>query len=271
MGDDQTRYFQFPLCALAFGQTETERLDTLISYSFAEAGFTMFARLNREIQKEKAESIKSRADTPADYRSTDRQHVAVMIGSQEIGVRPGSVLSALNRWQQLRQFRGAVESAHGRDVEARIEKGLAFEVRDRTGMSYREFAVLCAVYSAIGAKAYPVRIVRETIRCRALGYKSTSMMVAEIGKRTDGSKPLSLHQINYTLDRLHERQFFARARANERQTFYSNRLQQDQLEKALVEGKAYSQDFHQRRLQRDAALMAAIKGRKAIEVNRLLK
>jgi hypothetical protein len=231
----------------------------------------MFARLDRGIQKEKAEFFGTWPSTPEDYHKSDRQHVAVMMGSQEIGVRPGSVRTVLNRWKQLRQFRGAVECAHGRDVEVRIEKGLAFEVRDRIGMSYREFAVLCAVYSAIGAKAYPVRIVRETIRCRALGYKSASMMVAEIGKRTDGGKPLSLHQLNYTLDRLHERLFFARARANERQTFYSNRLQQDQLEKALVEGKAYSQGFHQRRLQRDAALIAAIKERKAIKVNRLLK
>ena len=120
--------------------------------------------------------------------------------------------------------------------------------------------------SCIGAKSYPVRITRARIQCRALGYKSPAIMQAEIAIRTDGAAPLSLRQINYTLDALHERQFFARARANERQTFYSNRMSQGELETQLITGKSYSADFHQRRRQHDAEFMARLK-----QSRRLLK
>ena len=131
---------------------------------------------------------------------------------------------------------------------------------------FREFAVLCAIYSCIGAKAYPVRITRDRIRCRALGYKAPAIMQAEIARRTDGATALSLRQINYTLDALHERKFFARARANERQTFYSHRMGQDELETRLITGKDYSAAFHQRRREHNAEFMARLK-----QSRRLLK
>lgn len=84
-----------------------------------------------------------------------------------------------------------------------------------------------------------------------LGYKSSSIMAQELANRADGLKPLTFRQVNYVLDRLHERRFFARARANERQTFYSIRLPQDQLENRLVESKSYLESFHEQRMKRE--------------------
>jgi predicted transposase YbfD/YdcC len=52
-------------------------------------------------------------------------------------------------------------------------------------------------------------------------YKSPSITHIEITNRKDGAKPLTLRQINYTLAKLHERQFFTRGRADKQQTFYS--------------------------------------------------
>jgi hypothetical protein len=195
-----------------------------------------------------------------------------MIGAREIGICAGSIEAALGRWRKLSDFRNQFQAQYGRDAEVRIRKDLAFEVRDNRGLSYREFAILCAVLSLVGAKEYPVRITRKQIQCRMLGYKSPPVMAAEIAKRTDGTKPFTLRQINYTLDRLHERHFFARARPNERQTFYSTRLQQGQLEVALINGKTYSQGFHESRRQHDADLIATIKQcRASIKVDTSIK
>jgi hypothetical protein len=39
-------YVQFPLCALAFGQTINERLNTILDYAVVHAGFKVSARLS---------------------------------------------------------------------------------------------------------------------------------------------------------------------------------------------------------------------------------
>jgi len=273
MSDTGEKYFQFPLCALAFGANEVERLNHIIPFGCADAGGTMLNRLRPEIRTMKADELATASGTPADYRKTKFDHVAFALGARELNVRfSGQIAHPLKQSETLLTFKTQFEAKHGRDVEARIATRLVFEVRDKAGMSYRELAVLCAIYSCIGAKSYPVRITRERIQCRMLGYKSPAIMQAELANRTDGAKPLSLRQINYTLDALHERQFFARARANERQTFYSHRMSQDELEARLITGKSYSETFHNQRRQRDAELMRKIKqGKAAIKADTTIK
>jgi hypothetical protein len=266
MSDLGKTYFQFPLCALAFGANEKDRITRIISFCCLDAGFVMFHRLSPEIRQRNAHEFAAALDRPIGYSKTRSDHVAAMLGAREIRVRFSNLSGLLSEWQQLSTFKSTFETTYGRDVEVRIVNPLVFEVRDNAGMSYREFAVLCAIYSCIGAKKYPVRITRQTIRCRMLGYRSTSIMQAEIANRTDGATPLTPRQINYTLDALHERQFFARARANERQTFYSHRMSHDELETRLITGKGYSAAFHQRRRQHNTEFMARLK-----QSRRLLK
>ena len=265
-------YFQFPLCALAYCDTEKERLDQIISFGFVDAGFAMFDKLDAEIRELKADELDNDSDVPSDFDKANSDHVAAMIGAKEIGINVSNVEYSLCNWRELSDFRNQFQAQYGRDAEVRIRKGLVFEARDKTGISYREFAMLCAVLSCIGAKKYQVRITRQAIQCRMLGYKSPSIMRTEIAKQQDGAKPLTLRQINYTLDKLHERQFFARGRANKRQTFYSIRMTQGQLENALLESKSYSQGFHETRRQRDTELIAKVKQRKvAIKADSSIK
>ena len=273
MSDTGEKYFQFPLCALAYGEVERNRLDDIISYSFVDAGCTMYEKLSTEIRIVKAVEFEMAKGTPPDFSKNKYDHVAAMLGASATNVCIGGRIShSLKRHKELNDFKWRFEQKHGRDVEARIATRLVFEVRDKTGMSYREFAILCAIYSCIGAKAYPVRITRDRVQCRMLGYKSPAIMHAELANRTDGATPLSLRQINYTLDALHERRFFARARANERQTFYSHRLTQEELEARLITGKSYSEAFHNQRRQHAVELIAKIKQSKAaIKANAPIK
>jgi hypothetical protein len=269
--NETSGYFQFPLCTLAMGGSYKERLGQIISFAFVEAGRVMVTKLAQEIRESLGEELLDYSDTPSDYHKTNSSHVAAMLGAREIGIRPGSLENSLRNWRTASQFIGKFQSQHGSDATVRVKKDLVFEVRDNQGMSYREFAVLCALLSRIGTKKY-VRITRKQIQCRMLGYKSPPVMLAEFDKRTDGAKPLTFRQINYTLNKLHERGFFARARPTRRQTVFSIRLTQEQLENWLVQSKTYSQDFHKCRRQRDTELMARIKRRRAaIKANNPIK
>ena len=184
------------------------------------------------------------------------------LGARELNINLGSPRWTLAQWREVCKFRDAFQSLHARDPELRVPTKLVFEVRDKKGMAYREFAIFCAMLSQIGDKNSPVRITRNQIQRRMLGYKSDKVMQIELSKRTDGATPLTVRQIGYTVNKLHERKFFARARANERQTFYSIRHTGEELEAALIKSKTYAQTFQADRRQHDMDFMARVKAAK---------
>jgi len=264
------KYFQFPLCLLAMADDEKTLLNRIISFAVVEAGRVLWQKKSSAQRKSLADDL--RDCTASDFKRNDREHVAAALGARELNVTLGSIRGTVSTWRQVCDFRNSFESLHGREPELRILSGLAFEVRDGKGMSYREFAILCGMLSQIGDKKYPVRITREQIQRRMLGYRKEEIMRSELSKRTDGASPLSTRQIGYTVDKLHERRFFARARANERQTYYSIRHTQCELEAALIESKTYSQTFHAARRQKDVDFMARMKAAKAaIKVDTAIK
>jgi hypothetical protein len=265
------KYFQAPLSSLAFGTNEKEMLEHIISYCIVDVGLGLCRKMSGLEQRAKSKEIAKTIS--AGFDKLDSEHLAAAMGAQAVGCTIGSFRFTVEHWRALNNFRHAAQSKYGPDATFRLPRGLVFEARDGHGISHRELRVLAAVISCIGAKSYPVRITRKAIQCRMLGYKSPSILAAELPNRKDGALPITFRQINYTLDRLHERQFFARARANERQTFYSIRHAQDALEKALVDGKSYSAGFHQRRKDRNSKLMADIAIAKAstIKVNTPIK
>ncbi len=223
----------------------------------------MFQKLTPELRKTKAADLNDCSEMPNDFSKANTTHVAAMFGATEIGITICNLKHSLDRFRSLTNFTTQFEKTHGSDVKVRIRRDLPFEARDNTGISYREFAVLSAVYSCIGAKSYPVRITRKSIQCRMLGYKSPTIMQQELSNRLDKFEPLTLRQINYVLDKLDERRFFARVRANERQTYYSIRMSEEQLEERIASGKTYSETFHENRIKRDAEVMARIKARRS--------
>lgn len=122
-------------------------------------------------------------------------------------------------------------NSHLRDLEAaggtkspfvRVPSTFAAEAfawaNNPSGMTYREFSVLCAVYSCTGE--YDCAIVRrEQVRLRQTGAwnEKTARML--------GLPQLTLDQIRYTMDELEGRGLFHRVVApNKRDTFCSRHL-----------------------------------------------
>lgn len=262
-------YFQFPLCLLAMGQDEKTRLGYIIAFATVEAGRALWQKMALD----KRESLPRDLGSPArDFIWIDHDHVVAALGARELNVRLGTIAGILTDWRAAYDFVSAHESVHGREPVLRVVTTLAFEARDKTGIDYREFAVYCAMLSQIGDKKYPVRITRDQIRRRMLGYKTESILNTCLSERTDGTKPLSSRQIGYAVAKLHERRFFARVRANERQTYYSIRHTQDELEAAVISSKTYARTFHAERRKRERDYIARLKeARAAIKADMPIK
>jgi hypothetical protein len=129
------------------------------------------------------------------------------------------------------------------------------------GMTYREFSVLCAVYSCIGDK--PVAIVRrEQVRLRQTGaWNENSQAKLERPRGPEGGffdtpKPnvplplLSLDQIRYVLDKLEGRGLFYRVTApNKRDTYFSRHHKGKDLV-GLVHQKVKQRHAHARKAEK---------------------
>jgi hypothetical protein len=253
-------YFQFPLCLLAYGKDVHTRLNDLISFCCVDTGKII---ANQTPQGERLIVADEKASRMGhkfkDYERENKNQVAALLGADLLKVEFPDVEIIVNEWECADVHRLHFEKAYGFDVKVRIATSFLWDTIKNSGMSYREFSVLCAIYSCIGSKNHPVRITREMIQSRQLGYKSHRIKEMELPARADGMRSLSLRQIGYTVDALHERGFFSRARANQRQTYYSNRLTQQELEERLVRSKTFSKRFHQIRRDNDRALMERIK------------
>lgn len=251
-------YFQFPLCALSYGKSADERLNAIISFGGVSAGAKLWRKLSAEQQRSKLAEWKARPTRPARMNWSNQTHLAALCGADAIGLIYYDANSTSERHDQLRNHAAAFESRHGRDALVRIKQKWMFNARDHHGLTYREFSVLCAIYSAIGDKELAI-IRRERIRHCALGYRAAAIMEAELTLRSDGARPLTERQLRDTIERLHRNKFFARCTVARRITYYSIRLDGEAFRKKVLERRTYPGFFHDSQAAQDAALTAAIK------------
>jgi hypothetical protein len=244
MGENKG-YFQFPLCLLAFGRDCKERLEHIVAYCLYEQA----RRRNPKF--------------PNSARKTSLDEAATFLG-----VTIGSHESTIYRWKEADRFAFAWEGRYGKEALVRIGTTLLREAHDKTGVSYREFSVLCAINSMIGSRLTPKRITELSIRVRAAGFKSWKVAQSELP--SDESRKASLltaHQVRYTLEKLHGRKFFARARVGARTVKYMLGVTDDELRAILLQREPYQLQFKAERAKRDAELMEAIRSAKQRPIN----
>ncbi|PYK79483.1 MAG: hypothetical protein DME38_06615 [Verrucomicrobia bacterium] len=121
-----------------------------------------------------------------------------------------------------RPFYSAAGKALRERCKVRIATYLLWEAHNNTGISYREFSILCAINSVIGKQRFiPKGITEPSIRVRAAGYKSWKIAQSELASdQSRAASFLSPHQVRYTLEQLHSRHFFARARVGAKTVKY---------------------------------------------------
>jgi len=145
-------YFQFPLCALSFGQTENERLNIIVSYSVVHAGSRLFQKLSPEQQRQFVEQKERAKQFPQGFDWNYIDQCAALYAADVMHFRFDNFKAVWDAYQQMEEYIFHFENRYGRDALVRIKADWAFAARDGRGLTYREFSVLCAIYSAIGDK-----------------------------------------------------------------------------------------------------------------------
>ena len=263
-------YFQFPLCALAFGQTVDARLNAILDYSVVEAGSKLFRKLTVERQREFLHGKTASQTNPSGINPNDWRQCAASYGAYVIGVTYHGFNLIIERHGQLRDYVAKFEARHGRDALVRIKQRWLFNARDGHGLTYREFSVLCAIYSVIGIKEL-AQVTQPRIRRRALGYRTAAIMQAELPRRADKAQPITERQLRDTIARLHRNKFFARCTVARRITYYSIRLDNEAFRKKVLERRTYPGFFHASQAAQDQVLTAAIKQHRRADAGQAAK
>ena len=195
-------YFQVPLCAFAFGTSDRERLEAIISHGLIESGRKRWHKLANDERERVLEAARRSNSLPREFDRQRESHCIAVCGAAVTNVTIGTIRSCLARHAALQCFRDSFQERHGTDAIVRLKASLVFEARDGKGITPRELSILAAIYSVIGRKQGPVHITQDRIRCRALGYKRKAVMVAELPTRKDAMQPLSDWRLRTLLDRL---------------------------------------------------------------------
>jgi hypothetical protein len=231
-------YFQFPLCLLAFRSEYKDRLQHIVSYCLCEHA----QRLNR---------------TSGDVLG----NTALDEAAKFLHVNIPSPDTVIDRWKAATRFIRQREGRYGRDASVRIATALLWEAHNNTGLTYREFSILCAINSVIGNKRFaPRRITEPSIRVRAAGFKSWTVANPELARdKSRKAQLLTPHQMRYTLESLHQRKLFARARVGAKTVKYMVGVSDDALRVLLLQSETYRPRFKVERAKKDRELMMAIR------------
>lgn len=263
-------YFQFPLCALAFGRSDVERLSAIVSFGLVEAGRVLWEK--KFTQQDRQKQYAAWADparVPPDFNRQNSLHVFAVAGASVIGVTIESLRGTLTNHQAMCDFRDKFVARHGPQPLVRIKSQLVVEALDGKGITPVELGVLAGIYSVIGKKRLPVLITQKRIGFRAMGYKSEPVYSAELARRTDGAKPLTNWQLRSTIDRLHTRKFYCRATYGCRLTYYNHRMNEREFSEALISMKTRKFTSNRLRQCRDEELTNAIRNQRAALMGKL--
>jgi hypothetical protein len=230
-------FLQFPLCALAFGQTVNERLDAIISYGNMNAGQRSWDAMMKEERDDWVATVNELTEKPSGFKKQAHVSYVVLLGNRIVGIQTRNIESVVWEHAELTRFRAEFESRNGPDALVRVGTDLLFETRD-SGFSYRLFSIICAYNSMQGRTINPVLIRRPMWGARAFGYKSPAVMEKEWPNRIDSAERLTVRRLRDTLDEAEARKFFKRVNPSRRSAYYYPvNLDDDRVIAAIVHRK----------------------------------
>jgi len=242
-------YIQFPIGLLwrdnkrlddVTHETKQEALQMAVSHALAHMVDTIEVGDRREREEVKIycedaqPNIAWSDDMPDDY-------VALILAAKRLNVQLGR-LKKLKKMPKNRAGQGLV----------RIRSDLFWDYHKHIESPWREFAVLAAIYSAIGSKSYAA-ISYERIRCMAMGFSG----IKEYEAADIADNRLTIRQTQITVDKLRQRGMFVRVCPQNRSVFYSNRLSEIQLQTQVAD-KVIQRKLRQGTAAKDKAVQAAI-------------
>lgn len=219
------KFLEFPLCLLAVDDPEI--LDKIISYSIVAYSL--------KIEKAVESRIFRVRDFPKGFDIKNEEHRRILLAGDELNITIASVNDKIITFNELDTYVQKCICDYGKQPYCRIGKKLCFEVRDKT-FDENMFRILCAIQSKIGNKKSNKKMYKDEIRCRAFGCKTAKMLQKE--------KPN--HYIYYSdkkmkriTDLLEAKQLISKFTYKRRITYYSTRLNKEQLYEQIKKEKLY--------------------------------
>jgi hypothetical protein len=187
----------------------------------------------------------------------DHSTAGITEAAETLNVTLGSDPSHYGAWiQKAQQRTEALVQRFGASPMVSLRTSLVFDSRDGNGrfaLPEREFRVLMALYSYIGQKPFS-QVATSKLEERAAGCKTRAMFEALKGDEWGPS--YSPKEIRSAVERLHVdgEGWFSRVTWRRSRTYYSHRLQREQLIEKVAEKEAKRQ---RTRTSGDAALLEA--------------
>lgn len=219
-------FLEFPLCALSF--PTDEKVATIISYCILKNAKRVTYFNKKMLSKISEEWI------PNDFDIDDTLACMILHSALELKIRINSISEVREQYDELHNYISNFEIKFGKDAFCRIGKELINQTKEGL-FEYNKFSILCAISSVLGKHALYKRITKDRISYRMLGYKSL-----DIYKNLNKNEKLpTRRQIERLVNILHAKEFFGKFTYARRITYYSTKLNDDELRKAVFKSKVY--------------------------------
>lgn len=226
-------YFTFPLCLLSYGPDYKSRLEHIISHSVIRVG-----RHAAADPAKADETLRHITNHPTDYMPSDPSHRIVMLGRGHFRITGHSIAGMIRENFDCEEFISQYEGRNGTDALVMVHPDFVWACKGGGDPDWRHLSTLCGILSIIGKKETPIRITREMIIARQLGYKSVEVMKKELllryPKRADKAKPLSIQQCRDVLTDLEAGGFFVRCHPTPRATYFSTCMEREAMVDAVM-------------------------------------
>lgn len=219
-------YYTFPLCLLAADKDPKEIIQDMVAQSVVRAGERHCDR--DATRSPQADKYLAEKEFPPGFDAGKPRHVQLVTGAMVLNITLGNVVGTLTRWKETSDFVSGYERVHGGDALVMIGGDLLWGCHNDGDPDWRTFSTLAAINSIIGQKKVPVRITRDMIIARQLGYKTSAIMRAALPGNPH-QKPLTIQRVRDTLDSLEAMGLIVRCQASRRVVYFSTTLTREEL------------------------------------------
>ncbi|MCE9518152.1 MAG: hypothetical protein K8R87_01075 [Verrucomicrobia bacterium] len=259
-------YFQFPISALSYGM-HLGRWNDVLYLACLHYGRSVCENDPDDLVTETIiEDYLSEPSRPT-CDDTDQDERALVVGFARLNINATSGTIKC-RLEEARNVQTYCDSAPYPTVRIRTDLWWkTFTPQNKENpLSFREFAVLCAVYAAIGAKPF-VKATHLMLRRYAAGYPSEEAFQKAPKPMRQNSLWLTPKMLRRTLDALETNQFFAKFTFNRGECFYTNKMDKGKLIAAVTGRKLRKLETLSQSRVKDAAGSAEILRRRAVALS----
>jgi hypothetical protein len=218
------KFIEFPLSCLSY---PTDKMESILAFCIMKE-----ARKIKYLHKNNAKGINEEY-FPQDFDKNDKWCLLITIAAFNLRIKIKSYARIKELGSAINIYVNNYTEKYGDDAYCRIGKNLFVDTMNKR-FDYKQFTVLCAINSIIGKQSEYKRITKDKILYRMLGYKSKEIFCSEYKLDV---RLLTRRQLERIINSLHEKNFFGKFTYAKRISYYSTKLDDEQLRKRVLQNK----------------------------------